>query len=479
MQQVLKHIKWMPILMALTIFGIAGFQYYWLKKAYQREERTLDMRSNFTFRETVHSLQASKLKLDRVLVDSSQSRVILKSGIKHPARVRLNPDPKLIGIVDVLNEKVKDSGKAGRTFVITDRLSSDSTNEDRKRSFRRRDQLMQFLYDAESPADSVRVAEIDSLYGKRLRLANVTVPYTLSRVASPKEEEGFNKVTIGFKNPITYSVKLHHVFPYLIKRILAPIVMSLFLVLFTIVSFALLYRNLLKERKLADIKNEFISNITHELKTPIATVSVAIEALRSFNASMDAARTKEYLDISSNELQRLSMLVDKVLKLSMFEKKEIELKYESLDMAALVTEVTSSMRLQFEKQGASVSVQTEGDMFLEGDRLHIVSVIFNLVDNALKYSQENPRISISVTGSGGRVTLCVADAGIGVPPEYKERIFEKFFRVPTGNIHNAKGYGLGLSYVAHVVKKHHGTIKVEPNTAGGSKFIVILPKTAA
>jgi two-component system phosphate regulon sensor histidine kinase PhoR len=377
----------------------------------------------------------------------------------------------------MVNERLKGMKGRKRTVLFTETRQPDTTKGERYQTFRRRDRLMQFLYEAESPGDSVRIAEIDTSYRRRLLQQNITVPFSIARSLNDTAE-AFNKVTIGFKNPVTYTVSLHNTFPFLLRRIQAPIIMSLFLVLFTIGSFALLYRNLLKQRKLADIKNEFISNITHELKTPIATVSVAIEALRSFNATMDPARTKEYLDISASELQRLSMLVDKVLKLSMFEKKEIELKYELLDMKALVAEVTTSMRLQAEKHGATMTVATEGDTNLEGDRLHLVSVIFNLVDNALKYSRENPQIAITISGSADTIHLCVADAGIGVPAEYRERIFEKFFRVPTGNVHNAKGYGLGLSYVAHVVKKHRGTIRVEPNAAGGSKFMVTLPKQA-
>jgi two-component system phosphate regulon sensor histidine kinase PhoR len=233
---------------------------------------------------------------------------------------------------------------------------------------------------------------------------------------------------------------------------------------------------MLRQKRLADIKNEFISNITHELKTPIATVSVAIEALRSFNASMDPQRSKEYLDISANELQRLSLLVDKVLKLSMFENKEIDLKYEALNMQALIQEVASSMRLQFEKKNAAVSITAEGEPGFEGDRLHMVSVIFNLLDNALKYSYDNPRINITSVGTANKISLIITDDGIGIPEEYREKVFEKFFRVPTGNLHNAKGYGLGLSYVAQVVKKHKGTIKVEPADGGGSKFVIALPK---
>jgi two-component system phosphate regulon sensor histidine kinase PhoR len=237
-----------------------------------------------------------------------------------------------------------------------------------------------------------------------------------------------------------------------------------------------LYRNLLRQNRLANIKNEFISNITHELKTPIATVSVAIEALRNFNANLDTERTKEYLDISSNELQRLTLLVDKVLKLSMFEKKEIDLQYEVLDMNELVAEVTSSLRLQFEKHHAEVNICSEGDTTLEGDRLHLVSVIFNLLDNALKYSSDTPKIDVKISADENKVDLVIKDSGIGIPEEYKVRIFEKFFRVPTGNLHNAKGYGLGLSYVAHVVNKHKGTITVESAPNAGSKFIITLPK---
>jgi two-component system phosphate regulon sensor histidine kinase PhoR len=305
----------------------------------------------------------------------------------------------------------------------------------------------------------------------------MNVPFKIDKITkTEKDEPSFNEVIVGFSHPVAYKLELGNTFPYLFRRINIPILLSVFIVGFTIFSFVLLYKNMLKQKRLSDIKNEFISNITHELKTPIATVSVAIEALRSFNASMDPQRSKEYLDISANELQRLSLLVDKVLKLSMFENKEIDLKYEALNMQALIQEVASSMRLQFEKKNAVVNITAEGDTGFEGDRLHMVSVIFNLLDNALKYSYDNPTINIASVGTANKISLIITDDGIGIPEEYREKVFEKFFRVPTGNLHNAKGYGLGLSYVAQVVKKHKGTIKVEPVDSGGSKFVIALPK---
>jgi two-component system phosphate regulon sensor histidine kinase PhoR len=134
------------------------------------------------------------------------------------------------------------------------------------------------------------------------------------------------------------------------------------------------------------------------------------------------------------------------------------------------------MRLQFEKRNAKVHVKTEGDTTLEGDRLHLVSVLFNLLDNALKYSSENPVINILVKGTDSKVNVIIEDSGIGIPAEYQSKIFEKFFRVPTGNVHNAKGYGLGLSYVAHVIGRHKGNIKVESVEGNGSKFTFNIPR---
>ncbi|MBL7752414.1 MAG: HAMP domain-containing histidine kinase, partial [Chitinophagaceae bacterium] len=225
------------------------------------------------------------------------------------------------------------------------------------------------------------------------------------------------------------------------------------------------------------MKNDFISNVTHELKTPIATVGVAIEALKNFNAINDPARTKEYLDISQNELNRLSLLVDKVLKLSMFENKEMDLRKESFDLKQVTEEVVSSFRLQFEKFHASAEILTEGsDFTLLADKMHITSLLYNLVDNALKYSPEAPEIKVILADKGAMIQIAVSDKGVGIPPEYRQKVFEKFFRVPAGDTHNVKGYGLGLSYAAEVVAKHGGTVEVNSETGKGTTFIINLPK---
>ena len=468
-------------LMLISIVLIAAFQFWWLRKSYREEEETLNIRTSFLFRETIHRLQVSKLKLD--------------SNLKR----KVASESDMVGMINVLKEKMRDTvgskerikstvivsmdkGRPPAPPMLADTISAKAVYQ-----FNDNGKFFNVLLTSDSLQDSLTVKEIQSEFHNALLAEDIKVPFSVDRklhapslqrktliLPLPKLETA--EATIGFLNPITYKLYLRDTASYLLKKISPQIFFSVLLLGITVVSFLTLYRNLRSHQKLASIKNEFISNITHELKTPIATVSVAIEAMKNFNVLDDPKKTREYLEISQNELQRLSLLVDKVLKLSMFEKKEIELKIETVDLRLLVEEVAASMRLQLEKHKAQLAIQSEGDTTIQGDRLHFISVIFNLLDNALKYSKSNPSIEIDIRQEGEIAQIAVTDNGIGIPIEYKERIFEKFFRVPTGNTHNAKGYGLGLSYVAHVVSKHQGQIAVESQPGIGSRFIIKLPR---
>jgi two-component system, OmpR family, phosphate regulon sensor histidine kinase PhoR len=480
-----------PVLMVLSILGIAAFQFYWLKQSYEREEKTLTIKSEATFRQTIQQLQVAKLKLTGITPGSLHNNKLThfagSDSNGNRISLRFSPEDEIISTVNVIRSKLEDSlkknpeVKAGMIISLdnTSRYSHDSLNVDKKVTIRSQDRIIQLLYGVDSLQDSLRIKEIDTAYSIAMKQQKLNIPFSVQKLEKKDEsaDHAFNEVTVGFANPVTYKLQLGNTFPYLIKRITLPILFSLLLLAITILSFVLLYRNILKQRRLGELKNEFISNITHELKTPIATVGVAIEALKNFNAIDNPERTKEYLDISSNELQRLSLLVDKVLKLSMFEKKEMELKYETVNLKEVVDEVVASLKLQFGKYGAGVTVTQEGDSIIQGDRLHLLSVIFNLIDNALKYSKETPSIQIDVKEKENNVVLSVTDNGAGIAPEYKDKIFEKFFRIPHGDTHNAKGYGLGLSYAAQVIQKHHGTINVDSEPGRGTTFTIVLPKT--
>jgi two-component system phosphate regulon sensor histidine kinase PhoR len=338
---------------------------------------------------------------------------------------------------------------------------------------------------AKSLDDSLPVNKVDSAYRKDLAKANIPLAFRIKmgkddslhrRDTADAAQFATIPTTVGLAKPNWYQAEFDNPTPLLIRKISPQILFSIFLVAFTSVAFVFLYRNLSAQRRLTEMKNDFISNITHELKTPIATVSVAVEALRNFGAIQSPERTKEYLDISASELQRLGLLVDKVLKLSLFENREIELKKETFDLKELVGEVLNTMKLQFDKHHAKVDLSVHGHYFsIDADRLHITSVIYNLLDNALKYSKDKPEIDVSLRHETDNLVLEVTDKGIGIPEGFKEKIFDKFFRVPTGDHHNIKGYGLGLSYVSHVVKKHGGTIGVESEPGKGSTFTIKLP----
>jgi two-component system phosphate regulon sensor histidine kinase PhoR len=475
--------------MFVTILVVTGFQVYWLKNNYDREKRSLQIKTNVAFQETVRHLQALKLKLKDVFPDSSHGikRVFIGDDLKRSgAKTKSLPRRQIITLVNAMRDKVKDT--FNYTVDSTVFISVEKGNKNHVDStpirFEKRitgdSNILEILYGVDSLQDSLKVPEITTAYQQRLKQELLPVPFNVSFAdkAGSDDETDFSDVTVGFVHPVTYHLELGNTFPYLVRRLTLPILFSVFLVGVTILSFVLLYKNLLKQQRLAELKNEFIGNITHELKTPIATVGVAIEALRNFNAMQDPQRTKEYLDISSNELQRLGLLVDKVLKLSMFEKKEIDLQYETFDLRGVVDEVVASMRLQVEKYNAIISITQKGNTNLQADRLHLLSVVFNLLDNALKYSNGQPAIQIGLEADSNAVQLRVSDNGIGIAPEYKNKIFDKFFRIPTGNTHNAKGYGLGLSYVAHVVQKHGGKISVDSELGAGTTIAISIPKTA-
>lgn len=275
---------------------------------------------------------------------------------------------------------------------------------------------------------------------------------------------------------VLFAVRVPHYRRHILGVILPEIIFSVLLFVSISLAFILIIQYLQRQRRLAQIKDDFISNVTHELKTPITTVGVAIEALSNFHVLENPERTREYLDISKLELNRLGILVDRVLKMAQFETSEPELKMEWLDLKDLIQGILNSMKLQFEKLAAHVSFDAKGEDFpIKGDRIHLTSVIYNLLDNALKYSPSSPEINIALQNDGGGVTFSVADRGMGIAQEYLEKIFDKFFRVPTGDRHDIKGYGLGLSYVANVVRKHQGTIKVDSSPGIGTVFTVYLP----
>ncbi|MDX1409468.1 MAG: HAMP domain-containing sensor histidine kinase, partial [Saprospiraceae bacterium] len=340
---------------------------------------------------------------------------------------------------------------------------------------------------AEEKDSMLVVAELSSMIAKELEERKENAPPLDYEITTWVEEAGGDAPTSGLvSRPYFDAVSKQHIalfYPkyqgFLLKRIFPQILFAIFLFTCIATAFYLIYRSLRKQQRLAAMKHDFISNITHELKTPISTVRVALEALQNFSADRDPAKSKEYLEISQNELDRLALLVDKVLKMSNFEGSEA-LKLERFDLKELIQQIMSTMKVQFHRFSADVQFHVNGgDFEIEADRMHMTGVVYNLLDNALKYSESDPSIDIRLDQENGRVTLAVSDHGPGISKEYASKVFDKFFRVPSGDQHNIKGHGLGLSYVAEVVSQHHGTIEVDSEVGQGSTFTLTLPRAHA
>lgn len=334
--------------------------------------------------------------------------------------------------------------------------------------------------------DSIPPKKVDSVFKQSLTKEKILLPYTLFAKRVLKDSTNIidttraslhtNPITIGLVKPMAYQAQFDQPLWFIIKRIGLAVSISILLLSFVTLAFVFLYRNMIAQSKLANLKSDFISNVSHELKTPIATVSVAIEALKNFNALEDKKRAQDYLDISSMEINRLSLLVENVLKLSIFENEKMELHKEQFDIAGLTQEVVSALSIQVANKQASIQIDAKpAYILINADKLQIASIFFNLLDNALKYCKEKPQILITLLQDNGTIKIKVRDNGIGISKDNQKKIFEKFFRVQSGDRHNVKGYGLGLSYVNHIIKQHKGTISMVSELGKGSEFVIVLP----
>jgi two-component system phosphate regulon sensor histidine kinase PhoR len=261
---------------------------------------------------------------------------------------------------------------------------------------------------------------------------------------------------------------------FILKRMWLTLLGSFLLFSLIAGSFLLMLQTILRQKKVSQVKNDFINNMTHEFKTPIATVSAAMEALVSFDGLSDKDRSLRYIDISRKEITRLSGLVEKVLNISLFEEKKIILNKETFDACRLLAETSQQYILKGNGR-VEVNYDPDGSAYIYADKLHFQNVLNNLLDNAVKYSHETVLIDLKCKREGEYIVLTVKDNGIGISKEQQKHIFERFYRVPTGDLHGVKGFGLGLSYVKHIVEMHGGTVGIKSQPGSGSEFIIAIP----
>ena len=258
------------------------------------------------------------------------------------------------------------------------------------------------------------------------------------------------------------------------KRMLIMQGLSVFFLVF---AFLYLLRTLFRAKEVERIRRDLTHNITHELKTPIAAAYAATEALHTMpNIANDSVVRSEYINISLNELRRLSGMVEEILRTSTEEFTTAELRIEECDVMRVVTEVCSTLDMRYTARDASWSVDIDDGCTVVADGFHLRGIISAIIDNAIKYSEGRPMITIRATTRSGYTYLTIEDQGVGIPDDEQKRIFDKFYRVTKGNNYTTSGYGLGLFYVKNIVERHNGSIAVESSPGKGSRFTIKLPR---
>jgi len=478
--------KWIVLLMIISEIMITGFTIYWLAGQFQKE------RDNLT-----NSLYGYYKESYNVAVDS-----LLIDYIIEPA----------LGNTKVLYSNRNNRGKIMRTDSVTlftaiqnsDSLGTEGDNLVRLKINGQLDSVKkEAKYKFINSADSVLLRSIRLIIDKSSDSSTYTESF-ISKIGSGPDsvffindyEARLKQNNLNFDpvwiKPESTSVNsraivledwtgslpsavIHKPGLYLAGKILPQIIFSFILVLVSSFAFVLAYYSIRKQVRLNDMRNSFISNISHELKTPVSTVKVAIEALKKYDAEKRGPwDTAEYLEMAGKEIKRLELLISKVLDHSIIEEDAGILSFEELDLVRLIDDAIRSLQSRIETAGAIISYDHPDELIVSGDPLYLQGVIINLFDNSLKYGNGSPEISVLLSSTDRYAVINVTDNGPGIPDEYRKKIFDKFFRVPERDIHNVKGYGLGLSFAYLIVKMHEGSIDVRNNDKGCT-FTIKIP----
>ena len=266
----------------------------------------------------------------------------------------------------------------------------------------------------------------------------------------------------------------------ILRSLSVLMLVSVFFTLIIILSSILGIITILRQKKISDIKTDFINNMTHEFKTPIATISIAVDSINNPKVIDEPERIKSFTRIIKEENNRMNARVEQVLQMALLDSSEFRLNLKPVDINALLAKVANNIRLQVENREGHLELQPAAlNPMVEADEIHLSNVIMNLLDNANKYSPGKPEIKVTTANRGSTVIVTIEDKGIGMNTETQRKIFEKFYRLTTGNIHNVKGFGLGLSYARAIILAHKGEIRVTSEVGKGSTFEVSLPVRSA
>jgi two-component system, OmpR family, phosphate regulon sensor histidine kinase PhoR len=428
------------ILILLSLLGIIFFQVLWIKGALESQEKKFN---------------------DHISIATSQAAADLMQ-----EKGNLMPMKKM-------NEPLFPADRLKLEFfkpTIAQKYSRDDIREIIRKAFDRQS-LHKIPFEFAITPTSIIGDEIQSENFYKLFMDSLNNKAHVIPLESPS-----GSLSEGISPQELLIIIVPHAKSFIWQSMTGLIIGALVFTLIIIAAFFFTVRALIKQKKLSEIKSDFINNMTHEFKTPLATISLAVDALKNEKVLQDKQKIDYFTGIIKEENKRMNKQVETILQAALLDRQEVQLNLNAMHVHELVNSAVNNIRLQVEERGGTleVNLQATKDLIL-ADEVHFTNLVTNLLDNAVKYSKDNLLIKLSTQNSGGYFRLRIEDNGIGMNKETLSRIFEKFYRAHTGNLHNVKGFGLGLSYVKTIVDAHKGTIKAESTPGRGSTFIVSFP----
>ena len=496
-----KIITGIIVLMSISLLGAIGLQLYWINEAIKVKEAQFDNQ----VREVLASVSRRLEDQENLSLFSDRMFNQQRSRTAFMNQVNITiSQSNMVQDVEVLFDSTKDNRSNASNWRQVVRIVNGRQVLEREsetvveRASNKYNQINKFVekmfhqsYRGPIAAEKrLNKDRLDALIKLELKSKGIQSSYkfgvaekgTLTRVKSDdfKVKKADYSASL-FPNdilPTSYLLLLD--FPnkknYALKSLWIMLVLSVFFTLIIILTFSSTIYYMLRQKRLSEIKTDFLNNVTHEFKTPIATISLAVDSMTNPKVLASEEKVKRYSTIIKEENKRMNAQVENLLQMSLLDRKEFELKEDELDVHVILKKIIQRFSLQIENRGGTIKTKLQAERpLIMGDRVHFGNVIVNMLDNANKYSPGVPELTISTDRVPGGIRIAIEDKGVGMSKEVLKRIFDKFYREETGNIHNVKGHGLGLSYVKAIVEAHGGTIQVESQPGKGSCFEIVLP----
>ncbi len=482
----IKWIWWVTGLMSIAIAGIVWMQVNWIKENIRVVENQFDTEVFSALNSVRQEIEKDSRGTDRRpelgiifghdrMPDSAVtkwSELFSDAELKEISESKIDL-VKLKELIEsaVINQQENSGSKDQR---ITDMINLEELDNSIRNNLRSRGVKTDYHYGILSNRDgNIVIMDGNFVVFPEQEIEATITEHNLKLMDSPYATNIFlrNNAHLG---------KLIIEFPtrnrFIISRILTNIILSVVFIAITLLSFLYTIFTILRQKKIAEMKTDFINNMTHEFKTPIATISLAADSIQNPNIKTNPEKVERFAKIIKEENKRMLVQVEKVLQMAQFNNKRLKMSMGYVDVHELLKQARTHVELQVQRRNGSISLDLEANKhIIKGDENHLSNIFHNLLDNANKYTPDEPKIQIRSKDGNGGVIIEIEDNGQGMSREQVKNIFEKFYRIHTGNVHDIKGFGLGLSYVKAMVDAHHGEVHVESKLGKGSIFQLFFP----